>query len=201
MQCTLDDIVTIAQVVSGISVTDENRSKYISFLQRQIDKQGYILEDKTDKLDQRLHEYRGGNVKIRFTQGALRGVTSVNYMLADALAIFSYLIRETPVEESDSGKITTLRSAEDLHLLRQGSSRDDFPSDAISKIYIRRLNQKKANPELMNYQEIINEIGKDPEVVRVWGRELRYEVDIKSSQHGARRHGGDATPISEKWRP
>ena len=158
---TLDDVIRIAQDKYTLKVTEENKPKYIGFVQRQLDLWGYDL-----------------NYRLPDTSPVNTSPSTFPYLtlVVDKLLIFAYLIREKPIiDEFDEE--TFLDCDEKLSLLRVGASRDECSDRNLYNLYVRRQKNHK-NHGLLGYINIINEIGADPEVVLIWGRELGYQTDV-----------------------
>lgn len=52
--------------------------------------------------------------------------------------------------------------------------------------YLNKTESESEIPGLLTFTEMIDEVGKDPEVVSIWGREISYKKDIGSNKK--RRH-------------
>ena len=112
-------------------------------------------------------------------------------LVVDKLLIFAYLMREEPVIDEYSEK-TLLDTDEKLCLLRARSGKDSWPDESLFNMYLRRLNGNKKYG-LPTYIEIIDEIGKDPEVVAIWRRELSYKNDVGGKKSRGFVKGGEVS--------
>lgn len=165
MPFTLEDVVRIAQENHGLNVTEENRPKYIGFIQRQLDLHKYDLNERAPKVP------LANNNAVYFLYLNLVG---------DKLLLFARLIREERVTDEFYDE-TILDSDEKLKLL-QAKTREEWTDERLKNLY-RRRDRNKIRYKLMRYTEIIDDIGKDRDVVEIWGRELSYEKDFGGKKH------------------
>ena len=99
------------------------------------------------------------------------------HLLEDALLMFSYLIKERKTTEN--GKETKINSKDRLKLLgpAPGMSACMWQDSRIGQLYARReYGRKKGLP---SYKDLISVIGKDEEVKKTWGREIKYDEILR----------------------
>jgi len=113
-------------------------------------------------------------------------------MLADKLFLYRCITRKQKVKNPPmEGGTTLINCDEKLPLLRVfGSTQCLWFDENLYKVYTHRNNalrkqrkveDKKKREELeglMSYREILEELGADPVVQDIWGRELKYKSDI-----------------------
>ncbi len=156
---SIDDIIETANKEYNLEVTPENKTEYIEFLQRQLN----------------ANPAYGQDHKTHITKKAYHA------LLVDILLIFAYLTRRRKVKQSvHDSEGTLLSSNEKLHLLRaRGNVENSWDDLQLYGPYKRRGYGYRAH-KLPSYTALIDEIGKDPEVVKIWGRELYYAKDISA---------------------
>lgn len=164
---TLEDIVEEAKAEVGLLVTEQNASLYIGFLQRQQKRFHYDLEYMPPGR--------------RFVEPMYRT------LLKDKLLLFSYVMRQQTVK----GKFheeTLVDSPEKLRLLKAQPHYAAHDSKLSSLYERRRTAREYLSKDLPTYTEIFDQVGSDSEVVKLWGKRLRYgEVmkrDPKNSMRG-----------------
>ena len=109
-------------------------------------------------------------------------------LLSDEVYYFSIYMRQTEVEvDMYSDRSELVDSKDKLRHMQLFSSEISFWSDeTLFNIYRRRnLNGKKSG--MIGSMDILNELGKDPEVVKLWGREVVYENDIGGRRRDMRK--------------
>lgn len=155
---TLDEIIASAKRDYGLSVTETNLPPFKSFLKRQMRAHPeYDLEFKPAPRAHRIYVD----------------------LLVDKSLLFAYLFRQRAVYQD--GTETVLDSDEKLALLKAyPSDLPSWPDRRLACIYTRRSSacHKYGQDSLMLYVQIINEVGKDPAVVSLWGKEIQYEREI-----------------------
>lgn len=95
------------------------------------------------------------------------------HLLEDALLIFSYLIRERKTTEN--GEEVKINTKARLKLLgpSPGMSSCMWADSRIGQLYARREYFRKKG--LPSYKDLINTIGMDEEVKKIWKREIKYD--------------------------
>lgn len=158
---SIDDIINTASMEYRLEVTPENRQKYVEFLKRQLCSHPAYAKD---------HQHR-------ITKKAYHA------LLVDILLIFAYLTRRRKVKQSThDSEGTLLDSDEKLHLLRAiGNDASSWDDLQLCGLYMRRGYGHRAH-KLPSYTALIDEIGKDEEVVKIWGRELSYDRDLSAKE-------------------
>lgn len=164
---TLDALIekVIAEVMKnvprecGISLTEDNKTMYYGFLQRQLKVHPEYCEG-----------YRPDSERNKYIS-----------LLLDIVQIFAYLSRQKKVKQHISdAEGTLIDTDEKLRLLRvRGNEYCLWDDEKLCLIYITRKSAVKFH-SLSGYTALIDEIGKDQEVVRVWGRELCYANDVSA---------------------
>lgn len=161
---TIDDVVSECVKRFGLEVNERNREKYAAFLNRQLSKHP---------------EY-----DLNFIPKGKR-TNPYPLFLVDTMMIFSYLIKESKVKTHALGE-GSLLTDETLTAMRvRGNGSYLWDDQTLSSIYSRRAQGHKEH-KLPRYTDIINELGKDQEVVAVWGRHISYEADVSSQQASPR---------------
>src|SRR3989344_3540483 len=150
---SLDDVIGEAQEHYGLAVTEQNHSLYQGFLKRQQYKHHYNLE--------------------RRTSGGTKPYVD---LLIDSLLLFSYLMRER-ITKDETGQDTRLDSEEKLHLLQTPG--EDRTSDSRLRTLYTRRRVARQRFRMPTYVELVDEIGSDPEVRKLWGRKITYKNDIQ----------------------
>ncbi|MBW3022828.1 hypothetical protein KY308_01880 [Candidatus Woesearchaeota archaeon] len=155
MPNTLDDVVKLCREKYTLKVDRGNTKKYNAFLVRQQERHGYNIQA----------EKNGQFVFLN--------------LLADKLFMFSVLIRQTPISD-EYGNIHLVDTDDKLVLLRaKGTSGYLWDDKRLFTIY-QRLDRARASE--VRYLPLIDEIGRDPEVAKIWGRNLNYNDDIGKSR-------------------
>lgn len=155
MSSTIDEIIQTCSKEYNLAVTAENTRKYVAFLQRQ----------------ERIHpDY----FKAGIDDNTKRVYVNLE---ADKLYIFSILIRETKITSDINTKEQSLIDERvKLHHLRlRGCDQYMWDELKLYKVHNRRRDKAKsinALPNLPNYREIIDEVGQDEEVLKVWNSEI-----------------------------
>lgn len=162
MPNTIEDVVSECIGRYGLEVTDENNELYHDFLKRQ------------------LEAHEDYNLNFDVSQINIPNYPFVN-LLSDKLYLFSVLIRQSRVrvdEFAEDTETELIDTDEKLNGLKLGGSVSDSWIDSnLHRLYIRRRRKAKKYGT-MTYTEIIDELGKDPKVVEIWGRELSYNADV-----------------------
>jgi len=97
-------------------------------------------------------------------------------LLEDALLMFSYLTRERTTTEN--GQEIKINSEKRLKLLcPAGMQACVWQDTRAGQLYARREYARKKG--LPSYKDLINIIGKDEEVRKVWKREIKYDDVLK----------------------
>ena len=157
----LEEILELA-VRRGLNVTEDNKPAYIDFLQRQV----------AAHPDYELVRHN----KVRFSPDAS--------LLADKTYVFGCLTRLQKVKDK-VGDQKIIIEEEDLRLLKiYGADHTIWDDTNLGRVYVRNTRSKTK----MKYKEIVDEVGQDPFIVRIWGRELTYDKDIffRKKQHYVR---------------
>ena len=155
---TIDDVIETAQTEYLLDVTAKNRDSFKGFLERQL----------------KNHKEYDLNCRI-----GKSGVYPSFALLVDELLIFSYLTRKRKVKQHGRDQEGTyVDTDEKLKLLKaRGPDVHSWDDQDLFCVYNRRKYGKK-NYGLMRYVEIIDEIGRDQEVKRIWSREITYKADM-----------------------
>lgn len=163
---TLESIVQEACWNFGLNVTEQNYPLFVNFLERQQQKHHYDLEYVPNGVHAQKPIYRS--------------------LLEDKLLFFVYLVREQRVTDMLFNK-TLVDSDQKLRLLKAqlGSVAYDR---RLSCLYERRRTVREQNHKMPRYREIFDEIGSDPEVVRIWRRRLYYKTDVLGRKGSAPNH-------------
>ncbi|HLF55028.1 MAG TPA: hypothetical protein VI612_04885 [Candidatus Nanoarchaeia archaeon] len=99
-------------------------------------------------------------------------------LLVDKLMLFSYLIRQSSVEVRGFDTKIVIDKDEKLPALRvRGHGPYLWDDNTLYSIYARREYNHIAH-KLPRYTAIIDELGRDTEVVAIWGRRLSYDKDV-----------------------
>ena len=160
MAATIEEIIKICTMEHSLNVTPKNMPQYIGFLGRRIKKhKGFKKADET------------------------AGVAYAN-LLADELYIFSILTRQTEVTlDSNNGKKSLMDTFEKLRSLKQKNN-DYFMWDDyhLYNIFRRRnrAREKYLELNLPSYRQVIDEVGKDKEVRKIWKKKIEYYVHVTS---------------------
>ena len=162
MRATIDEVLKTLETVYTIKADGSNKGMYAGFLERQEKRHGEYFE-----------EYKDENVAKTYID-----------ILADELFIFSVLVRETPVTIDRHKNIKSLLDNRDKlrALKQQGSDWDMWEEVSLFGINQRRKSARKNHPEMEppKYSEVIDEVGQDKEVVKIWGNKpIVYQTDVK----------------------
>jgi len=154
---SIEDVIKSCTEQYGLNVTEGSKQKYRAFLERQLQKHPeYNLDDKPKK---------GAGLGTCFT------------LLVDKLLIFSYLIRESQTKLGPF-QDTVINKDEKLALLRvRGRDGSLWNDKRLHSVYIRRDYHYKTH-KTQRYVAIIDELGEDSEVVKLWKRKISYQKDI-----------------------
>ena len=108
-------------------------------------------------------------------------------LMYDKLILFAYLARLNMITASN-GELISVDTPEMLKLLRIKAKKSEWASEELYELYRRRFGAYN-NQEMPSYSEIINEIGEDEQIVKIWGKKIFYETDICSESASAKRRG------------
>jgi hypothetical protein len=162
MAKALEEVIKDCQNLYDLKVDERTNPIYTGFLRKQLAKHPkYDLD------------YTVGNGKC----------TCYPYreLLADILFLYSVIMRETPVVDVRTQHLDFVGSADKLRNLRVAGSSPYLWDD--ENLYRAYNNRKRNNAQfgkmgLKKYTELINELGSDPSIVKIWGKTLTYESDI-----------------------
>lgn len=161
MNHTIDNVIQECKTSNGLEVTPENRRLHFEFIQRQLD----------------VHK----DYDLNFRPGNSKRLSYPFFdLLSDKLYIFSILVRQTGVRTNPHNEETTfIDDVEKLKFLRiRGSNRNFWDDESLYYLYSRRETNKKKSG-MIKYKDIINELGKDSEVIKIWGKGISYDAYIR----------------------
>jgi hypothetical protein len=154
-----DAVLSTCRRRNGLAVRDNNTRLYSGFLER------LVFDFKEDTL-RRI--YANGRIHCEVYCD----------LSSDALYLFSALMRQSKVKTGFNGSEDFLDKSESLHYLRVcGNIPGLWFDERLFNVYRRRENAF-GSLGLPRYTSVLNLIGSDPAVVRLWKRPLRYEKDI-----------------------
>lgn len=100
--------------------------------------------------------------------------------LSDEVQMFSYLSRIAPVRNLQ-GTPTILNVREKLQLIRQkAQERSSWHDDCLFDLFKRCKNRKNTN--LPDYKRLIDDVGKTPQIIDIWGKPIIYEKDVDTQK-------------------
>jgi len=153
----LEAILRLAQERRRLIVNRQTKPVYEAFLERQIPNYPNLFSDEKLK----------GNVKNKFIN-----------LLVDKLLVFGYLMRFEEVQLKEfEPEHTYLSDFSILKLIRsRGLRKTDYPDYRVADLVIRRYAAHQRDKLLIPiYQNMIDDVGNDPEVKKLWGTQLRYD--------------------------
>jgi hypothetical protein len=176
----LEKVLETYESTFGLS-TERKKAMYVGFLERQF----------------KLHpEY---DLEYKRPKGKGRGTTAYPWLnlIIDKLLMFSYMIGEAPILASrrkvkcigrhKDGKLKPVKErAVDLRLfsgkaMGEGKHKSNRSDMKLYRLYARQVN-RKYKPTFenhhQNWRSIIDELGRDIEVMKYFGRRVTYERDV-----------------------
>ena len=174
MANSIDQIIQKCEDVYGLRV-DGHQQAYAEFLGRQL----------------RAHPEYDLDYK---TKGAKRNPYPYFNLLVDKLLLFSYLIGQIPIHTGvqENPKSKRIKTVYDLKLLSQSEiqyySQRNFRLGIVkivdSRLYslYGRINTRKRDSGFQNWEQMIDELGKDTMVMRYFGERIGYDQVRKRSK-------------------
>ncbi len=184
----LVELISVWEGNFGFDAVGETKEKYFGFLRRQLTK------------------HREYDLNFRKVNGRGNGLTRFPWAdyLIDRLLLFSYIIGDTPIVVDFDGRVRRIGygdgvlkpvelRTEDLRLLSGknigvNKQYEEYRTDMrLFRLYNRtslRRYKKTFREKWQGWGQAIDEIGRDKDVVRFFGREVSYEGDVCWSTNG-----------------
>lgn len=194
MRNTISDMIRACEENYGLEVSDNNRNKYVGFLERQLKSHPeYDLNLRTPHPNKKIFSYLN--------------------LMRDKLLLFSYLIGETSIVAGYKGHTEErrVRSIDDLYLLRPSELGGTIGGDLegiersrkmalrqtdrnlLSLYWLFRINHSNYKHFWPSWGNMIDELGKDKEVIKYFKQKITYKMvkKCKSPNPLTFNHGGD----------
>jgi len=192
---TLEDVINVCKERYGLEVNNKNKDKYTQFLKRQLN--AHIKYNINEKIPARDNPFPYFSLMV------------------SKLKLFSYLVGETKITAGYEGytRKKRINSVKDLYLLRpselggtisgslksheQAVRRKSRNTDKkLCSLYTSFQNYIQKNKSInkqvwSNWGDAVEELGQDKEVVRYFGREIKYEMVLNCPSPNISSHGGD----------
>jgi len=195
------------------NLSDEEAIKYICILKAS--EMDYKLEINikngkryTGFLKRQLDAHPDYNIGHRPAKNRITNIFPYRNLMVDKLLIFLYLMGERKVKGEFLGyngkyikypEGTPLDTDEKLRLLKQQGVHQLMWDDSdLGRMFSRRRTGK-SRFGMLGYAEVINEVGRDPEVKELWGREITYKDDahyVKTPQNPKKNTNGHISGVN-----